>query len=105
TTTGARSRGTCTARGSAAIAAWAVAILAASELTHCRPELSAIRVRSASGNSNLPTVGIVVAGGATAGAAAGAATNDGATDGAAVAAIAAAFIGGCSPAGSTAAGS
>ncbi len=46
-----RSRGTCTGLGSAAMAAWMSAILAASELTHCRPEVLATSAKACKGSS------------------------------------------------------
>ena len=65
--TGGRSRGTCTGLACAAIAAFASAILLASELTHCRPEPRATCAKSCKGRSYAVTFGKVAATG-TAGA-------------------------------------
>jgi len=51
TTAAGRSRGTCTGLASAAMAAWMSAILAASEFTHCRPEMLATSAKACTGSS------------------------------------------------------
>ena len=57
TTNGGRSRGTCTGLGSAAMAAWTTAILAGSELTHCKPDCWATWIKSSTGNWKVCTRG------------------------------------------------
>lgn len=75
-----RSRGTWAGLGSNAMAAFASAILPASELTHCRPEPCAICAKSCKGRSYAITLGKPEATGAARGAAStGALAGTGAT--------------------------
>ena len=92
TTTGGRSRGTCTGLGSAAIAAWTTAILAGSELTHCRPELLATWIKLSTGKVKACTLGRPVAGAAAGAGAAGTGVATGAETGAIAATAAGASV-------------